>query len=70
MLVFLHVLRAQALAVVEQFHPVHVGVNPDRDVLSFKAGPVPVWEDMEHRPVGPPRLVVVEKYPSGTRRCR
>ena len=43
-LVFLHVLRAQALAwVVEQFHPVHVGVNPDRDVLSFEAGPVPVW---------------------------
>src|SRR5215472_16764989 len=60
MLIFLHLLRAEALSVEEEFDFIHIGVNPNGDFLAFVSGPVPVRKEMEHRPLRPPGLVIEE----------
>src|ERR1039458_5315401 len=55
-----HVLRAKALAITEQFHSVHVRIDPDGDLLAFQTRPIPVREYVQYRLRGPPGLEVEE----------
>ena len=53
-------LHSDGLAVQKQLHRVAVGVAGDGDELSFPTLPVPVWEQVQHRLIGPLALVEVE----------
>ena len=59
--VFLHLLCAQAPAVVQQFHFVQVRIDPHCDSLPFASFPIPMWEEMKNGVFGPPRLIVVKR---------
>jgi hypothetical protein len=46
MLIFLHVLRAEALAVEEKLYTIKIGMRPDGDVLPFESRPIPMRENV------------------------
>ena len=55
-----HRLPAEALAVQEQFDLLAIAVAPHVNVLAFLARPVPMRQQMQHRLVRPPRLVILK----------
>jgi hypothetical protein len=56
-----HCLPAQAFAVQEQFHLLAIAETPHIDGLALPARPVPMRQQVQHRPVRPPGLVIVVK---------
>ena len=56
--IFFHRLPAEAPAVQEQFHLLAIAQRAHVHFLAFPARPVPVRQQMQHRFVRPPRLVI------------
>src|ERR1700722_16807219 len=55
-----NLLPAKTLSIQKQLNLIEIRVNPHWNLLTFPAIPGPVRKQVEHRLLGPPRLVVEE----------